>query len=118
MLYLYTCVFERKEQTNCAEMFFALSNVYRDAKPLQQTTEEVSKLRGILDLDPASQDYISNTKDYLGYKLLWCLNLFLQGKKYPSGNIKEAFWKQYVLDIVEFITNSQILKLLLDINPH
>jgi hypothetical protein len=47
---------------------------------------------------------------YLGYRLFWLINLFIHGRKYPQGSIKEAKWRSYVHDIIQFMSNPQILK--------
>jgi hypothetical protein len=37
---------------------------------------------------------------YIGYKLLWVLKLFLNGRKYPQGYFREKKWRTYIHDIV------------------
>jgi hypothetical protein len=34
----------------------------------------------------------------------------MHGKKYPHGSIKETKWRSYVHDIVQFMSNPEILK--------
>lgn len=81
MLFLYSSVYERKEQTSCIEMFFALSNIYKEAESLGK--EETAMLRvrpaELLQLADDSEERarIEVSKEYVGYKLLWCLDLFL-----------------------------------------
>jgi hypothetical protein len=53
---------------------------------------------------------IEQSAIYLGYKLFWLIRLFLLGKRFPQGNIKEAKWRSYIHDIVQFLSNPQILK--------
>jgi len=43
---------------------------------------------------------IERSKIYLGYKLLWVIKLFINGKKFPYGTIREHKWRVYVNDIV------------------
>lgn len=54
---------------------------------------------------------------YIGYKLLWILSLFLQGKKFPSGNLDDSQFKAHTLNIVDFVSNEETLALLLDFDP-
>jgi hypothetical protein len=42
---------------------------------------------------------------YLGYKLLWVIRLFINGKKFPSGNIQESKWRAYIHDIISFLSS-------------
>ena len=37
------------------------------------------------------------------------IRLYLNGKKFPQGNIKEAKWRAYVHDIVQFLSSTEIL---------
>ena len=59
---------------------------------------------------------IERSQTYLGYKILWILNLFIDGKKFPAGSIREGKWQAYLLDIVEFLSNQDYLKTLLSID--
>ena len=53
---------------------------------------------------------IEHSQTYIGYKLMWVIRLFLQGKKFPSGTLSSFKWRMYVFDIVRFITTPQFLK--------
>ena len=53
---------------------------------------------------------IEHSKTYIGYKLMWVMRLFLQGKKFPTGTLSSFKWRMYVFDIVRFITTPQFLK--------
>ena len=59
---------------------------------------------------------IERSQTYLGYKILWILNLFLDGRKFPTGSIREPMWRSYLHDIIEFLTNQDYLKTLLSID--
>lgn len=48
---------------------------------------------------------IEKSLTYLGYKILWVLHLFIDGKKFPTGNIKDKMWRAYIQDIIEFLSN-------------
>ena len=56
---------------------------------------------------------VEHSKTYIGYKLMWIIRLFLEGKKFPSGTMSSFKWRMYVFDIVRFITTPQFLKWLL-----
>lgn len=53
---------------------------------------------------------MEHSKTYIGYKLMWVMRLFLQGKKFPTGTLSAFKWRMYVFDIVRFITTPQFLK--------
>ena len=46
---------------------------------------------------------------YLGYKVLWVIRLFLNGKRFPYGNIPEKRWRKYVNEIVDCISQKNIM---------
>lgn len=60
---------------------------------------------------------IEHSKTYIGYKLMWVMQLFLEGKKFPTGTLSSFKWRMYVFDIVRFITSSQFLKWFLTFDP-
>jgi hypothetical protein len=57
---------------------------------------------------------IEHSKTYIGYKLMWVIRLFLEGKKFPTGNLTIFKWRMYIFDIVRFITTKQFLKWFLE----
>lgn len=59
---------------------------------------------------------IERSQTYLGYKILWIINLFIDGRKFPSGSIREQKWRSYIHDIIEFLSNQEYLKTLLSID--
>jgi hypothetical protein len=48
--------------------------------------------------------------------LFWVIRLFLNGKKFPSGNIRERKWRTYIHDIIEFLSEQHILRVLLELD--
>ena len=59
-----------------------------------------------------------HSRTYIGYKLMWIVRLFLEGKKFPSGTLSTFKWRMYVFDIVRFIVTPQFLKWFLGFDPH
>ena len=60
---------------------------------------------------------IEHSCTYIGYKLLWVITLFLEGKKFPSGQLSAFKWRCYIYDIVRFCTNIQFMNWFLDFDP-
>lgn len=60
---------------------------------------------------------IEHSKTYIGYKLMWVIQLFLEGKKFPTGTLSAFKWRMYVFDIVRFVTTSQFLRWFLHFDP-
>lgn len=69
------------------------------------------------DVDEKQRQIVEKSSLYLGYKLLWVLQLFINGKKFPSGHIPESKWRAYVHDIVSFLSSPQIMRDLMLIDP-
>lgn len=59
---------------------------------------------------------IEKTSTYIGYKILWVIKLFMDGKKFPYGYIHEKKWKAYVHDLVSTIFTKVMLEMLVTID--
>ena len=66
--------------------------MYREAKEVNPGNLE--EIRCIKDLSPDSMERLNAEKSqiYIGYKILWVIRLFLNGKMFPSGNIPGKKW--------------------------
>ena len=104
LLYLQTAVSNPNEESLCVPVILTLLQLYRDAKRSNPGT--LDEIRCVKDLSPDSQERLRAEKSqiYLGYKILWAIRLFLNGKKFPSGNIPEKLWRSYVLELVDCIS--------------
>lgn len=61
---------------------------------------------------------IEHSRIYIGYKLLWVITLFIEGKKFPTGTLSSFKWRCYIYDIVRFLTNDKFLSFFLDFDPY
>jgi hypothetical protein len=106
---LHTAVFDSKEDASCIHVLLALLELYRQAK--ERNPGSMEEIRCIRDLSPDSIERITAEKShlYLGYKILWVIRLFLNGKKFPHGNIPQRRWKNYVHEIVDCISQKNIM---------
>ena len=104
LLYLFSSLLDRKEEASCIQVIFVMLNLYRQAK--DSNPGSLEEIRSIRDLSPDSIERLNAEKSqiYLGYKILWIIRLFLNGKKFPQGNIVTPKWRKYVLEIVDCIT--------------
>lgn len=113
IIFLYTQLFDRKDNASCVSVLFSLYDLYKrateDKKQVVATKVDLRSLKELLD-QSKEKSKIEQSAIYLGYKLFWLIRLFLHGKKFPQGNIKETKWRSYVHDIVQFLSNPQILK--------
>lgn len=57
-----------------------------------------------LEYDSADKKEIEKSSLYLGYKILWVIRLFIDGKKFPQGNIREKKWRSYIHDVIQFLS--------------
>lgn len=60
---------------------------------------------------------IEHSRTYIGYKMLWVISLFIEGKKFPSGSLSSFKWRCYIYDIVRFLTNDRFMKFFLQFDP-
>lgn len=79
--------------------------------------EEVKKLETYVENRKIKLE-IEHSRTYIGYKLLWVMSLFMEGKKFPSGSLSQFKWRCYIYDIVRFLTNLKFLSFFLDFDPH
>ena len=79
------------------------------AKRLKEKEEQQAERQLKLEME--------HSKTYIGYKLMWVMQLFLEGKKFPTGTLSAFKWRMYVFDIVRFITTSQFLRWFLHFDP-
>ena len=61
---------------------------------------------------------IEHSRTYIGYKLLWVISLFMEGKKFPTGSLSSFKWRCFIYDIVRFLTNEKFLAFFIDFDPH
>jgi hypothetical protein len=66
-----------------------------------------------LKVDSTRKYEIEKSRAYIGYKLLWIVKIFLDGKMYPSGYLPPEKHRIHVYDIVNFITLDFVLDELL-----
>lgn len=60
---------------------------------------------------------IEHSSTYIGYKLLWVITIFLEGRKFPTGTLSSFKWRCYVYDIVRFCTNDKFMRWFLEFDP-
>ena len=80
---------------------FTLSSMMPSDKP----QEEVEASSDSLALSKKEKVEIEHSQMYIGYKLMWVMKMFLEGKKFPQGTLSAFKWRIYVYDIVRFATN-------------
>lgn len=86
------------------------STILFEANQLDEKTEflpdkqQRDKVREQQQKDRQAKLDIEHSTTYIGYKLMWVIRLFLQGKKFPTGTLSSFKWRMYVFDIVRFIT--------------
>lgn len=128
LLYLYSSLFDTAERE-----LSAMKSIFRDAANTDRVTcLPVKLIRHLLeiyrkanDANKGSVEEIASIKDmnaesserlkieksavYMGYKILWIIRLFLNGKKFPYGNLPKAQWKAYVHEIIDCVTQEEIM---------
>jgi len=88
--------------------------VFKDAKQTAKR-EDLSRL---FKLDTIRKQALEKSKLYIGYKLLWTMQLSLQGKTFPFGELDYDNWRAHVYDVSNFITTRDFLQPLLEFDPN
>eukprot|EP00347_Sterkiella_histriomuscorum_P012402 403368713 len=116
ILYLYTQVFEKKDNTSCVQILFSLFDLYKKAgKKNQGLLIDIQNLKEFT-YESKEKQKVEKSQIYLGYKILWVIRMFLNGQKFPQGTIRASKWKTYIHDILELLQAADILKVLLEID--
>ena len=81
--------------------------IFEKAKEIKNFTSygEIVKKLPIEDLE--------NSKQYIGHKLMWYINLCLSGKKIHNANIQESKYKKLIVKILAWIILDEVLTKLL-----
>jgi hypothetical protein len=83
----------------------------------KEAFDQKVKERELLIQERLAKLDIEHSKTYIGYKLMWVIRLFLEGKKFPNGTLSSFKWRMYVFDIVRFITTPSYLSWFLNFDP-
>jgi len=70
----------------------------------------------MLNIMDSKQKYeVEKSRSYIGYKLLWIIKLYLEGRQFPYGSLAKEQWKINVLQIARFLMeNSKFVNDLID----
>lgn len=67
---------------------------------------------GIVD---SNQKYkIEKSQCYIGYKLLWIMKMYLEGRQFPFGSLPQEQWKKNVIKIARYVAMPKFTSELLD----
>ena len=102
LIYLYM-------NNNEGNYFFPIQKIYNKYKTA--TPLNFDELKGYNDcLNKLSYIEIESSKQYLGHKLLWYINLCMKGKKYPTENeIEENHYSLLIQKILIWLLKEEII---------
>ena len=75
------------------------------------------ELQQLLRTNQQLREQLMQTSLYVGYKLLWIIQLFLDGKVFPRGELPEEQWQMCCADIFEFVNRDEILESMILFDP-
>jgi hypothetical protein len=78
--------------------------------------EDIKKLSE-LAVSSVERMPIERSSIYIGYKLFWIIRRLMRGKQFPGGMVNIERFNNTVHDIINYITQSKQMKILLDIDP-
>ena len=102
-------MYDENEESNCVYVILNLLNLYRQAKETNPGSFEDLVAIKELPYDSIERLNAEKSQIYIGYKILWAIRLLLNGKEFPQGNIPERRWCTYVHQLVDCITQQNIM---------
>lgn len=116
LLYLYTAqtngdagckhILEMMHKNLCEKKGQENLELKRNSATRQITKEDVKSMQNV---DRERRYQIEKSYIYTGYKLLWIIKMFLDGKKFPFGNLSVLQWQQHTYQIIDFIMNDKYM---------
>lgn len=109
-----------KQKTSCMNILNTMYKLMRQARMLeskQSVKVDKESMQKLLKTEPAQKYEMEKSYLYIGYKFLWIIQMFLDGKRFPTGYLTKAQWRQHVLDIVNFVSTEEYVAELLDFDP-
>jgi hypothetical protein len=68
----------------------------------------------LFNVDSKIKYEIEKSKYYVGYKLLWIMRMYLEGRQFPYGSLQHSQWETFVNQIASLLEDDQFLKEFLD----
>ena len=65
-------------------------------------------------VDSKKKYEIEKSKSYIGYKLLWIMRMYLEGRQFPYGSLQHSQWELYVSQIATKLGEEQFIREFLD----
>jgi hypothetical protein len=109
LIYLYTNGVD-EDYFYPVKKIFEIFEKSKELKPFTNYTESLRKNISLADLE--------NSKQYIGHKLFWYINLCLYGKKLPNNNIPESKFKPLIIKIVLWTLSESVLTKLLSFDAN
>lgn len=112
---------DSRQQNSCMNILNTMYKIMRQARMCELQTHSLavkkSDLCRLLSKQNKDKYQMEKSYAYIGYKFLWIIQMFLDGKRFPYGDLTEAQWRQHVVDIVNFVSTDEYLSELLDFDP-
>tara|TARA_B110000285_G_C15090668_1_gene598892 strand:+ start:859 stop:1296 length:438 start_codon:yes stop_codon:yes gene_type:complete len=67
-------------------------------------------IQDLLIVDSKIKYQIEKSKCYIGYKLLWIMKMYLEGRSFPYGSLQHEKFEQYSIQISKLVMNNQFIK--------
>lgn len=116
LLYLYTS--QASGDAGCKQILEMMHKNMCDKKSQEDlerkrnlSYRQIAKedIRGMQGVDRDRRYQIEKSYLYTGYKLLWIIKMFLEGKKFPYGSLTSQQWQQHTFQIIEFLMSDKYL---------
>ena len=116
LLFLYTS--KSNEEGGCKQILEMMHKNMEEKKGQEEIERKRNNLQRMIlsddirtkqSVDRERRYQVEKSYLYTGYKLLWIIKMFLDGKKFPYGNLSQSQWQQHTYQIINFIMNDKYL---------
>lgn len=92
---------ETKQQTSCMNILNTMYKIMRQARLLESAMKQKDPsyvtvtnddLQKLLKTESQKKYEMEKSYVYIGYKFLWIIQMFLDGKRFPYGDLTERQW--------------------------
>mmetsp|Transcript_17232 Transcript_17232/g.12304 ORF Transcript_17232/g.12304 Transcript_17232/m.12304 type:complete len:152 (-) Transcript_17232:738-1193(-) len=105
--FLYLMTASAEEELGCMQILNTMVKLVRAAKNSDYNKDDLYSL-GVVDQTKKYE--IEKSRVYIGYKLLWIMKMFLEGKMFPTGQLSPEKWRIHIQDIANFVTTEDFLR--------
>jgi hypothetical protein len=111
LLYLMSLTQQHDDSNECMKILNTLLGLVRESKNTERGRDDVLMVQ---QTDSDTKFEIEKSRAYLGYKMIWIIKMFIDGKSFPQGTLSPDKHRRHIYDIVNFFMIEHYLIEILD----